>query len=71
MKSMLMQSDFLTFLPRELIYWELQAGQLTTLALSGPSWTRTVGITRRARGSLNVAGKVLVEALKEVAGTFS
>jgi DNA-binding transcriptional LysR family regulator len=71
MKSMLMQSDFLTFLPRELIYWELQAGQLTTLALSGPGWARAVGITRRARGTLNVAGKVLVEALKEAAGKFS
>jgi len=71
MKSMLMQSDFLTFLPRELIYWELQAGQLTTLALAGPGWARAVGITRRARGTLNVAGKVLVEALKEAAGKFS
>jgi len=71
MKSMLMQSDFLTFLPRELIYWELQAGQLTTLALAGPSWTRAVGITRRARGSLNVASRVLVEALRESAAKFS
>ena len=70
MKSMLMQSDFLTFLPRELIYWELQAGQLATLNLTGPSWTRAVGITRRSRGSINVAGKVLVEALKEAAARF-
>ena len=70
MKSMLMQSDFLTFLPRELIYWELQAGQLTTLALSGPTWDRAVGITRRARGSLNVASRVLIEALREAAAKF-
>jgi len=70
MKSMLMQSDFLTFLPRELIYWELQAGQLTTLALSGPTWNRAVGITRRARGSLNLASKVLIESLKEAAKKF-
>ncbi|MDB5803849.1 MAG: hypothetical protein JWN73_1171 [Betaproteobacteria bacterium] len=70
MKSMLMQSDYLTFLPRELIYWELEAGQLTTLALSGPRWNRAVGITRRARGSLNIASRVLIEALKEEARKF-
>jgi len=70
MKSMLMQSDFLTFLPRELIYWELEAGQLTTLALSGPTWTRAVGITRRNRGSLSVASKVLIEALKDASKAF-
>jgi len=57
-------------LPRELIYWELQAGQLTTLALSGPTWNRAVGITRRARGSLNLASKVLIESLKEAAKKF-
>jgi DNA-binding transcriptional LysR family regulator len=70
MKSMLMQSDFLTFLPRELIYWELEAGQLTTLPLSGPTWTRAVGITRRNRGSLSVASKVLIEALKDAGKAF-
>jgi DNA-binding transcriptional LysR family regulator len=71
MKSLVMQSDFLTFLPRELIYWEVQAGQLTTLALGGPSWSRAVGITKRNRGSLSVASKVLVEALRDAAKAFA
>lgn len=70
MKSMLMQSDFLTFLPRELIYWEVQAGQLVPLNLGGASWPRAVGVTRRARGSLSVASKVLIEALKDAAKAF-
>ena len=31
MKSMVMQSDSLTFIPEELIYWEVRAGQLQPL----------------------------------------
>ena len=34
-KALLMQSDFPTFLRRKLIYGEVEAGQLTTLALGG------------------------------------
>ena len=47
MKSLLMQGRHLSFLPREMIYWEQQAGQLVSVAVSYESWERQVGITRR------------------------
>ena len=60
-----MQSDILTFIPRELIWWEEQAGQLVALNVSGSQWVRRVGITRRRRGSLSPATRLLIEALKQ------
>ncbi|MFZ9623791.1 MAG: LysR family transcriptional regulator [Burkholderiaceae bacterium] len=67
MKAMVMQSDALTFIPRELIWWEVQAGQLVPLNVRGTDWTRIVGITRRRRGSMSPAAMRLIEALREVA----
>ncbi len=68
MKAVVLQSDMLTFIPRELIYWEHKAGQLAALEVTGSQWVRQVGITRRRRGSLSPAGRQLVEALKGAAG---
>ncbi len=70
MKSLVMQSDILTFIPRELIHWEEKAGQLVQLKVSGSDWVRTVGMTRRRRGSLSPAGRLLVDALKTVSEHF-
>jgi LysR family transcriptional regulator of gallate degradation len=70
MKSVVMQSDVLTFIPRELIWWEEKAGQLLPLKVGGAQWVRSVGITRRRRGSLSPAGRLLVEALKATAADF-
>jgi DNA-binding transcriptional LysR family regulator len=67
MKALVMQSDALTFIPRELIWWEVQAGQLVPLNVRGTDWTRIVGITRRRRGSMSPAAMRLIEALREVA----
>ncbi len=67
MKALVMQSDALTFIPRELILWEVQARQLVPLDVQGTDWTRIVGITRRRRGSISPAAMRLVEALREVA----
>lgn len=67
MKAMVMQSDALTFIPRELIWWEVQARQLLPLNVRGTDWTRIVGVTRRRRGSISPAASRLVEALREVA----
>ncbi|MBU6188754.1 MAG: LysR family transcriptional regulator [Betaproteobacteria bacterium] len=67
MKALVMQSDALTFIPRELIWWEVQARQLVPLNVQGTDWTRIVGITRRRRGSVSPAAMRLVEALREVA----
>ena len=67
MKAVVMQSDMLTFIPRELMWWEEQAGQLVALNVSGSPWVRRVGITRRQRGSLSPAARRLIEALKRSA----
>jgi DNA-binding transcriptional LysR family regulator len=67
MKSHVMLSDALTFIPRELIWWELQAGQLTALDVAGTDWTRIVGLTRRRIGSIGPAGRRLAQAVRDVA----
>jgi DNA-binding transcriptional LysR family regulator len=70
MKTMVMQSDFLTFLPRELVYWEERAGLLTALSVDGYAWRRNVGVTMRARAGLNPAAQVLIKTLQEVGKEF-
>jgi DNA-binding transcriptional LysR family regulator len=70
MKTLVMQSDFLTFLPRELVYWEERAGLLAPLNLVGHSWRRNVGVTMRARAGLNPAAHALISALQEVGKEF-
>ena len=70
MKSMVMQSDALTFIPAELIYWEVRAGQLQALQASGNQWARQVGITRRRKGSMSPASQRLLTAVKSVAKNF-
>jgi len=71
MKTLVMQSDFVTFLPRDLIYWEERSNQLRPLDLLAPSWRRRVGITLRARGSLSPAAQKVVNALRDAAAEFS
>lgn len=71
MKTAVMQSDFLTFLPRELIYWEERAGLLCALQLAAPSWHRLVGLTLRARASVSPAAQALIDSLREVGAAFS
>ena len=70
MKSMVMQSDALTFIPTELIYWEVRAGQLQPLQATGNQWARRVGITRRRKGSMSPASQLLLAAVKSVAKGF-
>ncbi len=71
MKTQVMQSDFLTFLPRELIYWEERAGLLSPLNLVGPAWHRTVGVTYRARAGMNPAANYLIKTLQTVGKEFA
>jgi DNA-binding transcriptional LysR family regulator len=68
MKSMVMQSDALTFVPRELIFWEERARQLRTLPVAGVEWVRPVGMTRRRQGALSPASRFVMECLRSVAG---
>ena len=67
MKSLVMQSDALTFIPRELIYWEALAGQLKALPVPGAQWARIMGMTRRRKGSVSPSGKRLMQIIKTCA----
>jgi DNA-binding transcriptional LysR family regulator len=64
LKTVVMQGDYLSFLPRELIHWEEQAGLLTVLPVTAPAWERLVGVTARRRGTLTSAARTLVRELK-------
>lgn len=67
MKTVVLQGRHLSFLPREMIYWEERAGLLRPVAVAGPQWARAVGITRRRRGRISEGAAALVAALRAVA----
>jgi DNA-binding transcriptional LysR family regulator len=67
MKSIVMRTDCLTFLPRDLVYWEERARQLVALRLAVPGWRRTVGITTRARARLSPVATAMIDELKRAA----
>lgn len=71
MKTLVIQSDFLTFLPRELVYWEERSGLLAPLELAAQSWRRNVGVTVRTRAGLNPAADLLIKTLQSVGREFS
>jgi len=71
MKTVIMQTDYLTFLPRELVHWEERVGLVRALNLSAPSWRRQVGVTMRSRGALSPAALALIDALKTTARAFN
>jgi DNA-binding transcriptional LysR family regulator len=66
LKTLVLQGEFLSFLPREMIHWEEQAGLLVVLPVNASRWERLVGITSRRRGTLTSAAKALVGALGEL-----
>lgn len=70
MKTLVMQADYLTFLPRELIHWEERAGLLVALRVGSSGWARHVGITRPARVELRPAAAALADALRGAARTL-
>ena len=70
MKTMLMEGDFLSFVPREMIHWEMQAGQLRPLRGFRSSWERQVGVTTRRDGMPPEPVRWLVESLRTVARSF-
>ena len=66
MKSVVINSDLLTFLPRELIHWEERAGLLCALPVAAPQWVRSVGVTRLRLRRLGAPALALIEALRAV-----
>jgi DNA-binding transcriptional LysR family regulator len=69
MKSLVMQSDALTFIPRELIYWEAQAGQLRALNVPTTQWTRLIGLTRRRKVTVSPPCQLLIDIVRSCALT--
>jgi LysR family pca operon transcriptional activator len=67
MKTVVMQSDFLTFVPREMIVWEERAHLLRPLKGIHSTWERQVGITTRRDVPPSVATQRLAVALRESA----
>jgi DNA-binding transcriptional LysR family regulator len=70
LKTVVMQSHFLTFLPREMIYWEERAGLLAPLRVEAPPWRRLVGITLRSRASASPAATALIDELRRTGREF-
>ena len=70
MKTVVMQSDFVSFLPRELIFWEESCKQIRPLDISATSWRRIVGVTVRARASSSAAVDALIAELRSTARGF-
>ena len=71
MKTVVAQSDFLTFVPREMIYWEEKAGTLRPLKAIHSSWARHVGLTTRRGAVLPEAGRHLVASLRASVGALT
>ena len=65
MKTLVAQSDFLTFVPREMIYWEERMKLLRPLRAIRCSWARHVGVTTRRDTALPAAGARLIACLRE------
>jgi DNA-binding transcriptional LysR family regulator len=67
-KSLLINSDFLAYLPRILVRAEERAGVLKALSIPKLTWTRDVYVWRRARSSLTPAARSLLKELHQVCG---
>lgn len=65
MKTLLMNSDFLTFVPREMVHWEERAGLLRPLPGVRSNWERQVGLTLRREQVPSPALVALQEALRQ------
>ena len=65
MKTIVAQSDFLTFVPREMIHWEERTRLLRPLKAIRCAWARQVGVTTRRDAALPAAARQLVECLRE------
>jgi DNA-binding transcriptional LysR family regulator len=70
MKTMLMEGDYLSFVPREMIHWEMEAGQLRPLRGFRSTWERQVGVTMRRDVALAKPMALLIDSLRAVSRSF-
>jgi DNA-binding transcriptional LysR family regulator len=68
-KSLVLDSDFLAYLPRILTQAEESAKLLVALPVAAARWKRDVHILRRARGSLAPGAQALLKELRQVCGS--
>lgn len=64
MKTLLMNSDYLTFVPREMVFWEERAGLLKPLKGFRSAWERQVGLTLRRDQAPPPALLALMDSLR-------
>ena len=67
MRAILMESDRLGVISQHRVYYEMQAGQLTTLPLDLRKTARPIGVIMRTHGSLSAAAKLLLTEVRRVA----
>jgi DNA-binding transcriptional LysR family regulator len=60
LKALLLESDFISFMPHYLIERERRSGKLLPVPLRPITWTRPIGICYRRRGSLSPAALAFV-----------
>lgn len=63
-KEIVKGTDFLSYLPREVLRTELESGAIVALDVPRLAWKRSVGITTRERGTLSPSARLFVEALR-------
>ena len=63
-KVLVMNGDYLSYLPYELIEAEMQEGSIAALDVKRITWHREVGVTFRRRGSMSQAAATLVEEVR-------
>lgn len=63
MKSVVMATDFISFMPSRLIRREVAAGLLTEIPIRGHDWTRPIEIVYRAKPILTPAARALIREL--------
>jgi DNA-binding transcriptional LysR family regulator len=67
MKTLVQQSRSLSYVPGELVHWEVERGLLAILNVVGVEWRRLVGVTHRARSHLSPAAEAALDSLRFVA----
>ncbi|HZD54558.1 MAG TPA: LysR family transcriptional regulator [Woeseiaceae bacterium] len=70
LRGLLLESDRITILSRHQILFEEQCGLLAVLGFELIGTARPIGITRRRRGSLSPAARLLADEIRSAASTF-
>jgi DNA-binding transcriptional LysR family regulator len=65
-KALVMSSDFVSYLPYQLIRKEHEAGWLVPLPFDKLTWHREVGVISRRRGSLSPAARALIAEIQNI-----